>query len=203
LPDLNRDATHEQLHAFWRASGLNSEQIATLDGLYVNGKSYPYVEDTSSYFWAAERSLGDVALSCSANYVSEKVHATQRVYHYYFTHVSKYASKHEDDVTHASELPYVLHFNSIFPLSRADRAMADVMASYWGNFLISEDGDPNEKHVGMGDLPEWPMYDAQAPQLLSMQLNEKDDVQPVQALKEAECGFWIPFLDAAIRADFK
>jgi carboxylesterase type B len=78
--------------------------------------------------------------------------------------VAKYeeSKRHEANqglATHASELPSVFHSGTLL-IKHADRQMADVMTVYWGNFLISEKGNTNEKHVGNKHLLIGPVFHA-------------------------------------------
>jgi len=79
-----------------------------------------------------------------------------KVFYYYFAHVPPYppGSPCADwGACHWAELRYVFDHLSQEPWvwSDADRALADVMATYWTNFAKS--GDPN----GAG-VPVWPNY---------------------------------------------
>ena len=161
---------------------------------------YPDVNDATENWWAGMRSLGDVAMSCPASYAASKVYEQQPVYQYFFQHVTKYANKNEGLVIHVSELPFVLHLENIFANIK-DRKMSDIMASYWANFLLSADGNPNENHVGANHLPEWPQYTSVNPSVLS--IVDYDNIKPEQGVKKAECDFWVPFIDTAIRAAFE
>jgi para-nitrobenzyl esterase len=87
------------------------------------------------------------------------VGAGSKAYLYYFTHVPPHPRAKELRAFHAAEIPYV--FNVVpstdpreagFAYTDADRKLADVMSSYWVNFVKT--GDPN----GSG-LPIWTPYD--------------------------------------------
>ena len=195
--DLPETATFEELQAYWALYGVDEAGQQTLANLYLDGKTYPTINDQTTYWYAGLRSLGDDAMSCPANYASSKLHEKQPVFQYFFQHESKYATEHDGLVIHGSELPYVLHLENVF-LNVKDRKMADIMASYWGNFLMSESGNPNEHHVGGKHLPEWPQYTAQNP--IIMNIVDYDDSKPELDIKKEVCDFWIPFVDEAIRA---
>jgi len=190
--DLNKEATQEDLTAWWKTYSVGPE---ALNPLYV-GKPYPTVAGYSDFWWAGMRSLGDMAMSCPANYASASLHAKQPVYQYWFTHVSKYATKHDDLVIHGSELPFVLQVKNVFD-DMKDREMSNMMASYWGNFLMSESGNPNEHHVGLKLLAKWPQYTEKNPVI--MNLDEADNSKPINDLKKEECDYWIPFVDNWIK----
>ena len=190
--DLKKDATLDDLNAYWTSYGIDP---AAVGPLYV-GQSYPTVDGYSNDWWAGMRSLGDMAMSCAANYASAKLASQQPVYQYFFQHVSKYASKHDGLVIHGSELPYVLHLENIFANIK-DRQMSDMMSSYWGNFLMSADGNPNEHHVGMKLLKKWPQYTAANPEIMT--IDEVDNSKAVQGLKKDVCDYWIPYVDNWIK----
>eukprot|EP00605_Chrysophyceae_sp_TOSAG23-4_P000639 GSChrysophyteH1.ASY1.ANO1.720.1 assembled CDS len=195
--DLKTDATMEDVSSYWAEYGGD---VPTLTALYIDGKSYPDVNNGATVnWWAGMRSLGDDAMSCPANYAAQQLHTKQPVYQYFFEHVSKYATKNDGLVIHGSELPFVLH-TDIFGNIK-DRKMCDMMASYWANFLLSETGDPNEHIIGSKLLPQWPRYTEDNPAVLNVV--EYDDTKPVLDLKKAECDYWIPFVDQAIRAAFQ
>ena len=78
--------------------------------------------------------------------------------------------------------------------------MSDMMASYWGNFLMSDSGDPNEHKVGMKFLPKWPQFNGDSSTGKILSIDEVDSSNAVQGLKKDECAYWIPFVDASIRS---
>lgn len=201
--DLNKDATLDELTAYWDSFGLSSDQQTQLAQIYLTDKTYPdKPADATNNWWAGQRALGDEAMSCPANYASKNIHVKQPVYQYFFDHVSKYADKHDGLVIHGSELPFVLHIENVFANIK-DRKMSDIMASYWANFLLSKDGNPNESHAGgkMAKLlPNWPQYTEASPQILN--IVNYDNCIPVTDLKATECEFWIPYIDQAMQTAF-
>lgn len=77
--------------------------------------------------------------------------------------------------------------------------MADVVSSYWANFLATH--DPNSGLVGLqAPLPAWPVYAASQDNLLA--IIEADQVSVVTGLKSQECDFHIQRIDTSIRAAF-
>jgi para-nitrobenzyl esterase len=88
------------------------------------------------------------------------VAAGSRAYLYFFSYAPPHPRAHELKAFHAGEIPYVFGVvpssdprEAGFVYNDNDRRLADVMSSYWVNFV--KRGDPN----GHG-LPEWPAYDA-------------------------------------------
>jgi para-nitrobenzyl esterase len=94
-------------------------------------------------------------------------------YLYFFTHVSPVApGEANPGAFHTSEVPYV--FNCLDkwnrPWQATDRKMADLMSSYWVNFVSK--GDPNGKN-----LPRWPAYETKNDEV--MQLGDKVGPMPM------------------------
>eukprot|EP00605_Chrysophyceae_sp_TOSAG23-4_P002748 GSChrysophyteH1.ASY1.ANO1.3030.1 assembled CDS len=171
---LPKNATIEDVRAFWASyPKVDDSQVDELQQMYLEGKTYP---DVSGYTQDGQ------------------VHKTQPVYQYWFEHVSV----NNDLVAHASELPYVFHWSEL--LHKEDRSMADVLATYWGNFLLSENADPNDSHVGLKGLPSWPRVDSDT--VVAMNLVDANNITSVFNPKKEECDFWIPFLNKSIDEDF-
>lgn len=72
---------------------------------------------------------------------------------------------------HTAEVPYAFNTLQYFkrPLQPSDRALAELMSSYWTNF--AKTGDPNGK-----GLPEWPAFDET--KAMVMMLDEKSSAKP-------------------------
>jgi para-nitrobenzyl esterase len=74
-----------------------------------------------------------------------------KVYTYFWDHALPGPDSGKYGAFHTSEVPYVLDtlYMSDRPFTAADRKIADLMSSYWANFIAT--GDPNGK-----GLPHWP-----------------------------------------------
>lgn len=196
---LPSDATMEDLQQDWVNAGYTPDQVDSLNKLYVIDKTYP--NTTASEFWyAGERSLGDSTMSCPAQYVSDTLKSltshTSSVYLYHFEH----QRTNTRYVSHFSEVPFIFHWEYIMR-NEPDQKMADIMTSYWGNFLIDEAHNPNGGEVGASStLPEWMAYTSPGQEAIA--LVDQDDIEQIQHLKKEECDFFVPLLDATIRAYF-
>ncbi|HUP61117.1 MAG TPA: carboxylesterase family protein, partial [Thermoanaerobaculia bacterium] len=99
---------------------------------------------TSRFGWGARK------------WAALQANVSSRSYLYFFERVPPGPQSALFGAYHAAEIPYV--FDNLGrvdrPWENADRALADLMASYWVSF--AESGDPN----GAG-LPEWPVYTAE------------------------------------------
>jgi carboxylesterase type B len=196
---LKEDATYEELIAYWKTSGFTDDEIPLLETLYLN-QSYPSVPETSQYWWAADRSVGDYIMSCPAKYTSMKLgELTQRkssTYLYHFEHVRNKAKY----VSHFSEVPFVFRWEYIGYDTVADQDTCDVMSTFWGNFVVDSKHNPSSGHVGLTDLPTWTPYTIAADNLI--RIPDKEGVQMISGLKYDECEFMIARLDKAIKEDY-
>ncbi len=106
----------------------------------------------------------------------------QPVYTYFWTHALVGPSLKTRGAFHGSELMYM--FNSLdanpLPWTEEDRRVADVMSSYWSNYIAT--GNPN----GTG-LPVWPAYDLAKQQVMEV----GDGFAPVPVASSTErMDFW-------------
>jgi para-nitrobenzyl esterase len=103
-----------------------------------------------------------------------------KVFVYYFSHRPPYPNKPEFQdwgAAHAGEIAYVFgNFSPTMPAAEPDRAVSDMVSSYWVNFAKS--GDPN----GAG-LPRWPAFTNTSAQVMNLSDSSKAvDVPNVQKL---------------------
>jgi para-nitrobenzyl esterase len=120
----------------------------------------------STYLWAVER---------------EKT-AKTREFTYFWDHALPGPDADKYGAFHTSEVPYVLGALAMSdrPFTSGDRHIADMMSSFWANFIAK--GDPN----GEG-LARWPAVNEKPG--LTMELGEKTGAIPV-AGDDAKLNFW-------------
>lgn len=116
-------------------------------------------------------------------------HAKLPVYTYYWTHRPPGPDHDTRGAYHGSEVSYV--FNNLYPANRPwsddDRKIADMMSSYWVNYIAT--GNPN----GAG-LPEWPAYDPKSPRV--MQVGE--GWAPIPVTDAVKLDFWKRFFQTQV-----
>ena len=194
------EGTAEDLNDYWIDKGYSEDEIQTLNDLYVTDKTYPDLSFASLYWWAAQRSYGDDFMSCPSEYTSQMLGSflqdgsrKSEVYFYHFEHTPRNSCV----TRHVAELEYVFHQSELIS-HKDDEKMADVMSSYWGNFFCT--GDPNSISVGQPALPYWEAKDVESDNVLI--IKTATDAKMSTKLKEAECSFAIPRIDASIRKSF-
>lgn len=199
---LEKNATLEELHTFWSDFlQFSQDEISELEKLYLY-QEYPEVDGCSQYWWAGQRSSGDLEFSCASKYGSQKLSTLDRrsspVYMYHF----EKARATPRFVTHFSEVPYVFHWQYAGFKDAADRDMSDVMTSYWGNFIIDPQHNPSSDLVGLSGLPTWTPFIKGAERTIL--LPSKDAIVVAEnGIKNDECAYLIPILDAGIRGMFE
>jgi para-nitrobenzyl esterase len=211
---LPYDATEVQLHAYWKLYFPTAYELSTLTKLYVTGKedSYPAVTidgvDVSLYWWAGQRSMADGSFFCAAKYASKELSSQQSIssgtgdskrsresstYTYHFEYLADGSSV--PFVQHTAEIPFVFHDNE-YMASDADVSVADIMAGYWGAFLIMHDPNGDATH----NLTSWPSYDVKKDNLLT--IVDGQDVHESFAYNTEECKFFNSRSEASIRKAF-
>lgn len=195
------DGDEEQLHTYWTdVSGYNEQDIVTLTDLYVTDKSYD-TSFASTYWWAAERTWTDEDMSCPSEYVCRQLGAQftqgQRKSPLYFYHFEHLPRDKAVVTRHVSEIAYVFHQSELLG-HPDDEHMSAVMASWWGNFFSS--GDPNKGGMGLEKVPSWEAFDLTNDNV--MVIRTASDVGMQMALKQEECGFFIPYVNESVRDKF-
>jgi len=208
---VSKHTNMSELLQFWRDDrGYSSAQEAELLQLYLVGKRDVYPRShipfvTTPEWWAAQRSTGDVMFSCPVKYVSQQLAVLQEsgrrasgAYTYHFARHS-FGSVYS---IHSSEMQYVFHWR----IGQQDDALlADTMASYWGNFVLSPDHDPNGDNAearGETLLPVWGQYDTSRDNVLLFPNDESVVAEETSGLKFDECSFFVPYLSTTIAKDF-
>ena len=223
------------LLAYWDSFGIYDEKdLAYLDALYIKDQTYPEVpvEDgepqPTPYWWGGMRWLGDVAFSCPAKYSSQQLSRLQSTFTrrsgsftYHFEYHANSSSV--PYVQHTAEIPFIFHMHKYVDDSVEDYEMANVMSSYWGNFLAMHDpnniqaspltrGTTKAKQLSAsgksGQYPygspvpvsSWPEYNAAADML--QDIRSASDVHPEAGLKKEECNFINRYINTDIRMKF-
>jgi len=125
---------------------------------------------TSMYLWALQR--GKTAKS--------------KAYTYFWDHTLPGPDADRFGAFHSSEVPYVMNTldRSDRPFTAEDRKIADLLSSYWANFIAT--GDPNGK-----GLPHWPAVGETAG--TTMEVGDRNAPVPV-AGDQAKLAFWEKYL---------
>ncbi len=172
-PDITLEAYRKQANQ--RYGSLASEFLqlypatsATQAGAAQNESSRDAAR-TSMYLWAKQR---------------DKT-AKTKAYTYFWDHALPGPEVEKYGAFHTSEVPYVMNtlYMSDRPFTDADRRIADMMSSYWANFISK--GSPNGK-----DLPRWHSVGSEA---VTMQLGDRTQAIPVAGDK-SKLAFFEKFL---------
>jgi len=188
-----------ELDAYWHhKQGYSAAEIAKLNALYVQNCSYPACH-ASVYWWAAERSKGDNRYSCPAKYTAQQLSKlatagarTNPAYMYFFSHHPREATV----TRHVADLQYVFHQTALLNHPE-DAAMADSMATYWGNFING--GSPSAP-VYPTEVPLWSPYVLEEDNCNI--IADADDIAMKPGLKLAECEFHIDRIDKIVRSTY-
>src|ERR1035441_576666 len=136
-----------------------AQRYADLAGEFL--KLYPAATDEQARASQSQSSLDSMRASMYVWAVNRGLAAKTKVYTYFWDHTLPGPDAALYGAFHTSEVPYVMNSlaMSARPFVEADRKIADVMSSYWVNFIRT--GDPNGKGLAhwpaIGERPETTM----------------------------------------------
>ena len=141
-------------------------------------KLYPASTDDQARASANESALDSMRTSTYLWAVDRAKTANTKAYTYFWDHVLPGPDSAQFGAFHTGEVPYVMNTLDMCQgrdFTDADRKIADMMSSYWANFIRT--GDPNGK-----GLPHWPSV-AEKPER-TMELGDKNESIPVAGSQE-------------------
>ena len=207
-----QSATHKQLEFMWSSAGyLDADKM---EALYVTDKQYP-TEATgySPYWYAGERSVGDIAFSCPDKFAADTISKhvkdgtlqNAKSYVYHFEHIPVYGEPEKMYVDHAAELAFTFHLRYLMENNGTDIATADLMSTYWGNFLLSS--DPNHSHsfgvqLEKEGIAPWTTYSFDQVNVHTVAEGTAAGVKNIGSFKTDECDYLIPVLEEKIKESF-
>eukprot|EP00605_Chrysophyceae_sp_TOSAG23-4_P002326 GSChrysophyteH1.ASY1.ANO1.2572.1 assembled CDS len=199
-PGFSKEATEDDLKQWWEKIGFD---VPTLSDIYLSEElqaTYPVHKGYSMYYFAAERSYGDFWLQCSKKLLSGLRSDVVPVHQYYFDH----PIGNNFLVPHAAEIAFVLQSKSTKRMEK-DVIASNFVATWWGNFLLSKTGDPNEAVVGIPkeelELVEWSSFN----KVTAGEIVIPPEGNPYMQTntKATECSYWIPYLSALLHTEFR
>jgi para-nitrobenzyl esterase len=176
LNDLGGASMHPTVTAeqFQRQA---EQRYTDLGGAFV--KLYPAATDDEARVSSNEAALDSMRVSTYLWAVDRAKTAKTKAYTYFWDHVLPGPDSAQYGAFHTGEVPYVMNTLDMClgrEFTEADRKIADMMSSYWANFIRT--GDPNGK-----GLTHWPAV-AEKPE--TMELGDKNAPIPVAGSKEKQ-----------------
>jgi para-nitrobenzyl esterase len=141
-------------------------------------KLYPSATDEEARNSSNQSALDSMRVSTYLWAVDRAQTAKTKAYTYFWDHVLPGPDAPQFGAFHTGEVPYVMNTLDMCQgrdFTGNDRKIADMMSSYWANFIRT--GDPN----GRG-LPHWPSV-SDKPET-TMELGDKDEPIPVAGSKD-------------------
>jgi para-nitrobenzyl esterase len=145
-------------------------------------KLYPAANDAAAKTAQNESSWDSSHVSMYLWAVTRAKTAKTKAYTYFWDHTLPGPDAAKYGAFHTSEVPYVLNSlaHSDRPFTDADRKIADMMSSYWANFIST--GNPNGKGLAV-----WPAVSEKPG--FTMELGDKAAPIPVAGSKEKQTLF--------------
>ena len=172
--------------------------METVKGVYLDDPEMVYPDpatvETSRSWWGGQRSLGDYLFSCPTRAVGIKVAGDEgrmenvRVYHFKKVQYGSIVVPHTEELNYLFPVPPELGGL----MDEEDLDISETLIAYWGNFMISHDGDPNVCwREECKELPYWPVYNVDDDEVMGIGGVDEGGVRTVRGLKEIECVYWI------------
>lgn len=152
-----------------------AQRYADLTGEFL--KLYPAATDEQAGRSENESAVDSMRASMYLWAVNRAKTAKTKAYTYFWDHTMPGPDAARFGAFHTSEVPYVMDtlYMSDRPFTAADHKIAEMMSSYWANFIAT--GDPNGK-----GLPNWAST-KDRPEM-TMELGDKNAPIPVAGSKE-------------------
>ena len=108
-------------------------------------------------------------------------------------------------VDHAAELAFTFHLRYLMENNGTDIATADLMSTYWGNFLLSS--DPNHSNsfgvqLEKEGIAPWTTYSFDQVNVHTVAEGTAEGVKNIGSFKTDECDYLIPVLEEKIKESF-
>jgi para-nitrobenzyl esterase len=177
LNDLGGASTHPTTTAEQFARQAE-QRYADLASAFL--KLYPAATDDEARSSANESALDSMRVSTYLWAADRAATAKTKAYMYFWDHTLPGPDAAQYGAFHTGEVPYVMNTLDMCQgreFTDADRKIADMMSSYWANFIRT--GDPNGK-----GLPHWPST-AEKP-WSTMELGDKNAPISVAGSKEKQ-----------------
>jgi len=152
-----------------------SERLQTLFDTHADAfaRLYP-LTDTSSAGQVSRDVLRDRGIAATWLWARERKRSggQQPIWLYLFSHPEPGPDAERYGAFHSAELSYVFGTFAASPerpFTQEDHQLSRMMSAYWVNFINT--GNPNGNDENGAELPQWPAFEPETPQLMRLQPN--------------------------------